>query len=167
MTRLLGQSPLIRPVFLIVKHLLSICNFKEPYNGGLGSYSLFLMVASFIQKQVELGKIRDIAESLKGFLEFYLNKEVYFAPIVTKDPLVNNNSYKPEAFGDYMSLMVIDPLNYMNNVTFSSNLYKLIDIFTVADYNLKKIPVCECATCASPLFRMIQETGGYFGVKDR
>ena len=45
-TRLLGQSPLIRPVFLIVKHLLSICNFKEPYNGGLGSYSLFLMVAS-------------------------------------------------------------------------------------------------------------------------
>ena len=166
-TRLLSQSPLIRPVFLIVKHLLSICNFKEPYNGGLGSYSLFLMVSSFVQKQTELGKIRDVAESLKAFFEFYLNKDVYFAPIVTKDPLLSNNSYKPEAFGDYMSLMIIDPLNYMNNVSFYSNLYKLIDIFTVADFNLKKSTVCECDACASPLFRMIQETGGHFGVKDR
>ena len=165
--RLLNQSPLIRPVFLILKHLLSICNFKEPYNGGLGSYSLFLMVASFIQKQNELGKTRDVAESLKGFLEFYLNKEVYLAPIVTKDPLMSNNNYKPEVFGDYMSLMVVDPLNYMNIVSFNSNLYKLIDIFTIADYNLKKKPICECPSCASPLFRMIQEAGEYFGVRDR
>ena len=100
------------------------------------------MVASFIQKQTELGRIRDIAENLKGFFQFYLNKRVYLAPIVTKDPLMNNSNYKSEVFGDYMSLMVVDPMNYMNNVSFSSNLYKLIDIFTVADYNLKKTLIC-------------------------
>jgi predicted nucleotidyltransferase len=165
-SRLLDQSRLIRPVFLVLKHLFSVCDCKEPYTGGLGSYSLFLMVASFVQKRNDFEVKSDLFETLKGFFEFYLNQEVYFAPIVTKDP-AGETHLKSENFFDFMRLVVVDPLNPLNNVSSSSDILKITEIFHVAAYNLKKSHFCDCITCSSPIYRMIYETGDYFRGKSR
>jgi DNA polymerase sigma len=46
------QYPILRPVCLILKKLLVKNGHSDPYSGGLGSYSLFLMLyaAYFIEK---------------------------------------------------------------------------------------------------------------------
>lgn len=163
--RLMAQNAGIRPVFLLLKQLFYVCNFKEPYNGGLGSYSLFLMVASFLQKKSEAGeKLKgeswSVAECLSEILSFYANQTTYLNPIVTQDP--TGVVFRDRGnYDGYVSLNVIDPLNTLNNVAFSTNLFKLIHIFTIADYNLKRFCLCECIWSNSPLYRMIYETKEY------
>jgi non-canonical poly(A) RNA polymerase PAPD5/7 len=163
--RLLSQYSTIRPVFLILKYLLYLCNFKEPYNGGLGSYSLFLMVSSFLQKRVEpLEKKVEISSSecLFEILSFYVNQANYLSPIITQDTVPGSSpgpSYRERPnYDNYFSLVVVDPLNTVNNVAFHTNLVKLIHIFTIADYNLKRFCLCDCPLSNSPLYRMIYET---------
>lgn len=165
-TRLMSQFSMIRPVFLILKYLLYLCNFKEPYNGGLGSYSLFLMVASYLQKRAEsLEKGRNeqlaLAECLFEVLALYVNQNTYLAPIVTQDTAAGVNYRERTNYESYLSLNVVDPLNTLNNVAFNTNLPKLIHIFSIADYNLKRYCLCECTLSNSPLYRMFYETKEY------
>ena len=163
--RLLSQFPMVRPVFLILKYLLYLCSFKEPYNGGLGSYSLFLMVSSYLQKRaesLEKGKNETftLAECLYEILAYYVNQATYLAPIVTQDAA--GAAYRERTnYDTYLSLVVVDPLNTLNNVAFNTNLAKLIHIFTIADYNLKRFCLCECTLSNSPLYRMFYETKEY------
>lgn len=165
--RLITQYSVLRPVFLILKQLLYVCNFKEPYNGGLGSYSLFLMVTSFLEKKPEIehgnGELM-VAECLNGFMGFYINQTTYLSPIIAADPVNERGVFRErDGYESYMSLVVVDPLNQMNNVAFSTNLAKLIHIFTIADYNLKRFCLCDCVFSSSPLYRMIYESKDYVG----
>lgn len=163
--RLLAQHSGIRPIFLILKQLFYVCNFKEPYNGGLGSYSLFLMVASFFQKKNEVreklkGENWSVAECLNEILHFYANQNTYLNPIITQDP--SNFGIRDRGnYDGYFSLNVIDPMNSINNVAISTNMYKLIHIFNIADYSLKRFCLCECVWSSCPLYRMIYETKEY------
>jgi len=38
----------IKPLILVLKQILKVWGFNEPYNGGLSSYALFLMIVSFL-----------------------------------------------------------------------------------------------------------------------
>lgn len=164
--RFLSQYSMIRPIFLILKYLLYLCNFKEPYNGGLGSYSLFLMVSSFLQKKFEtLDKVKidqyTLAECLYEILAFYAKQATYLSPIVTKDPTAGSVYRERSNYDNYLSLVVVDPLNALNNVAFNTDFIRLIHIFTIADYNLKRYCLCDCTLSNSPLYRMFYETKEY------
>lgn len=43
------KYPVIRPISLIVKHLLALRNLNEVYTGGLGGYAIVCLVVSFLQ----------------------------------------------------------------------------------------------------------------------
>ena len=163
--RLLSQNSLIKPIFIILKELLYICNFKEPFTGGLGSYSLFLMVASFVQKHAdfcEKNKVESsIADYLVNTLSNYADHNNYFAPIITNDPANANSSAfvnGGENYDNYIQFIVVDPLNALNNVAYNTHVDRLIHIFRTAYYNLKRTSLCECVLSSSPLYRMFYDT---------
>ncbi|OMJ95189.1 hypothetical protein SteCoe_1569 [Stentor coeruleus] len=163
--RLMTQNSFIKPVFIIIKELLYVCNFKEPYTGGLGSYSLFLMVASFIIKQQDFwdkSKYEySIADFLQSTLSYYANANVYYSPITLQE---NQNGVQSpyfterDSFDNYFSLTVIDPLNSMNNIGFNTHVLRLINIFRTAHSNLKRGSLCDCVLPNSALYRMIYDT---------
>ena len=44
----LQENELIEPLILVVKHMLKVWGYNNPYTGGLGSYAMFLMIVSFL-----------------------------------------------------------------------------------------------------------------------
>lgn len=57
----------LKTVVIILKKLLKAKNLNKPYNGGLGSYSLFLMAAAYFS----MNPVSNAAEGMIGFLDFY------------------------------------------------------------------------------------------------
>jgi len=45
----LSENEIIEPIILVMKQFLKVCQFNDPYFGGLSSYALFLMIVSFLQ----------------------------------------------------------------------------------------------------------------------
>lgn len=72
----LHKWPHIRPLILVVKHLVMQRGMSEVFSGGLGSYSVIIMVISFLQLHPKLqrGEIepgRSLGVLLLEFLELY------------------------------------------------------------------------------------------------
>ncbi len=72
----LRKWPHIRPLIIVVKHLLMQRGMSEVFSGGLGSYSIIIMVISFLQlhPKVQRGEIepgRSLGVLLLEFLELY------------------------------------------------------------------------------------------------
>ena len=71
----LEESSLIEPLILVLKQMLKVWGFNDPYHGGLSSYALFLMIVSFLQEkkkplnvsQVNLGEI--LLELIKHYTD--------------------------------------------------------------------------------------------------
>jgi DNA polymerase sigma len=45
----LAENQLIEPLILVLKQMLKVWGFNDPYTGGLSSYALFLLIVSFLQ----------------------------------------------------------------------------------------------------------------------
>ncbi|CAO1635717.1 unnamed protein product [Parajaminaea phylloscopi] len=70
------DMPAIRPLILITKHLLQQRGMSEVYTGGLGSFSVILLVVNFLQihPKVQRGEIdpcRNLGVLFLDFLELY------------------------------------------------------------------------------------------------
>ena len=65
------EIPILRPVILIVKHILSINNLNKPYTGGMNSFVLFHLVYAYYKLIKD--QIDDEGISLKLFLMRFLN----------------------------------------------------------------------------------------------
>lgn len=65
----------LRPITLILKHLLYITELNDPYQGGISSYGLILMITAFIQsliaKNVYSEYESNYGKLLLEFLKFY------------------------------------------------------------------------------------------------
>ncbi len=74
---LLKQFPELRGLVLFLKAFLKTRSLNEPYNGGVGSYCLFLMAAYFMQyedkREHELGQPprRSFFVLVREFFKFY------------------------------------------------------------------------------------------------
>lgn len=72
----LRKWPHIRPIIMVIKHLLMQRGMSEVFSGGLGSYSVIIMVISFLQlhPKVQRGEIdagRNMGVILLEILELY------------------------------------------------------------------------------------------------
>lgn len=71
-----SEIPAIRPLILLTKHLLQQRGMSEVYTGGLGSFSVILLVINFMQihPKVQRGEIdatRNLGVLFLDFLELY------------------------------------------------------------------------------------------------
>ena len=64
---------MIEPLILVLKQMLKVWGFNEPYNGGLSSYALFLMIVSFLQARNKPHDIHfvNLGETLLEFMKYY------------------------------------------------------------------------------------------------
>lgn len=74
--RWLVRQPAIRPLVMVVKQFLQQRALSEVFTGGLGSYSVTLLVLSFLQvhpklQRAEMSAMRNLGTLLMEFLELY------------------------------------------------------------------------------------------------
>lgn len=61
------SHPLLRPLVLVLKHLLVLNDFNSAYTGGISSYALVLWALAYLKER----ETQDLGELLMGFLEYY------------------------------------------------------------------------------------------------
>ena len=84
----LHENQLIEPLILVLKQMLKVWGFNDPYTGGLSSYALFLLIVSFLQAKqmpVELQQVR-IGQVLLEFLKYYAELDVKKFAIACSTP---------------------------------------------------------------------------------
>jgi len=70
----LAQYPLLRPLTLVIKYYLKQNNLNDTWSGGIGSYTLVIMITSYLQNLTKSGGLRDgesLANLLLGFFDVY------------------------------------------------------------------------------------------------
>lgn len=122
----LEEYPILRPVCLMLKKLLVENNFNDPYTGGLGSFSLFIMLyAALLFDQMNNHELFYGEATAKGrlyawFLSLYgesfdIEKKVIFF-LEDGTPMVFDKLGR-SPYGTNKILCVYDPTNSKNNTT--------------------------------------------------
>ena len=130
----LKQYPLLDKMVKVVKQYLYQCNLNEVYSGGIGSYSVILLVVSFFQHcpkcDLENGNLGLL---LTDFFELYGKKFNYSAYGIRLD---GGGSYFEKLYDN--SLWIKDPADPMNMIKGAWKIYEVKKAFERAFDNLSR-----------------------------
>lgn len=121
----LTTYPSLRPVYLFLKQLLYFTNFNESYKGGLGSFSLLLLVVHYLQRHsiAPCSNAEHIGEVILGILYYFAWGFDYNSPITTTEQHASTKQFL------HHSLYIKDPAYPDRNAAHSTDLTKLIVIY--------------------------------------
>jgi len=121
-----------RPLILVLKQLIYSAKLYDPYQGGISSYGLILMLVTYLQYKsfykISIEPVKpNLGILLVDFFNFYGSMKfsaVEMKPLKANDiiesvPIHNKNA-------DMLMMTVWDPLNFTNNVTKST--YKVVSL---------------------------------------
>lgn len=120
MKQYLKKYKCLRPLTLILKYYLKLCFLNDTWTGGIGSYSLLIMIIYYLQNRCSTESDPDeyLSLLLIGFLEYYGKKfdyTNYVVSILSKKPLTKEEkNWKNDKFPN--SLSVEDPNNPDNDL---------------------------------------------------
>ena len=120
------QYPHLKNMLLVIKHYLYQQNLNEVYTGGVGSYSVILLIVSFFQhcskSELDGGNLGVL---LTNFFEFYGTKFDYSGKGIR---LEGAGSYFNKTMFDN-ALMIKDPADPANIVKGTWNFWKVKESF--------------------------------------
>lgn len=134
----------LRYLVLPLKQLIFNSQLNDPYQGGLTSYALVLMIVSFLQMRLYSNIPIDMTSPTLGslyieFLSFYSNYDYVNSEIKPLKPTKDLPRMPYEhvaAENVYNSIVIVDPLNTNNNVARSTYRYQVLK---VTPSNLERI----------------------------
>ena len=139
--KLLKEYDILETLLFPLKTILKISELNDPYNGGLSSYALILMIVYFLEYQIKMKK--EINKDNVGSL-FYEFLFFYGGRMDTNYIDINNinNSMK---INKNPFIYILDPLNNENNVGKTSFKYMEVKfIFLIALQILNEPCFCQC-----------------------
>jgi DNA polymerase sigma len=73
----LAELPSLRPLYIILRHSMEIRNLTTVYDGGLGSYTILMMIVTALKHSSGKFAADDLGGQLLHVLEFYANADLY------------------------------------------------------------------------------------------
>eukprot|EP01017_Pseudomicrothorax_dubius_P029099 TRINITY_DN3505_c0_g1_i4.p1 TRINITY_DN3505_c0_g1~~TRINITY_DN3505_c0_g1_i4.p1 ORF type:complete len:248 (-),score=14.89 TRINITY_DN3505_c0_g1_i4:83-826(-) len=150
----LSSYETLKPLLLVLKHLLSTISLNDTYKGGLNSYGLLLLIVAYLQMNYITTfpcNVRKIEGQVLGyilleFLRFYGiefdNQKfgVFASSEVEKENQAPIYFINPHEWQSFFStggkLLVVDPLNVSNNVGKGAFLFPYIKSAFVSAHNM-------------------------------
>ena len=139
--KLMKEYDILETLLFPLKTILKISELNDPYNGGLSSYALILMIVNFLEyqkrKKKEINKDK-IGQLFYDFLFFYGGR-------MDTNHIDINNINDNMKINKTPFIFIADPLNNKNNVAKTS--YKYIEvkfIFLIALQILNEPCFCSC-----------------------
>ena len=120
--KLLHTTPKLRPLVIVLKQFLFERDLNKPYNGGLGSFCLLVMVKAFLNKYDNGGNVLDLGGALTSFLRFYGIEFNYATTGISLRHDGTHFNIGDPGYYKYMgaALTIEDPFDPMNNIGASS-----------------------------------------------
>ena len=146
-----------KQLFKYANYLFSLSNIKNLGPETMNSYSILLMVISFLQFQLigrnNINKIEminnpeNLGELFFSFMAFYHqfdfeNNSMIFVRTGINDQMEKEAYYYLRANSN--QLIIIDPLNHMNNVSLRTVEFKNLRIIFLLVFNAAKVK-CDCS----------------------
>jgi DNA polymerase sigma len=78
-----NKYPLVRPLALIVKYYLKQKFLNNSWSGGIGSYTLVIMIISYLQLHTKEGEEKSLVEHLFGFFRLYGDQFDYVNNVIS------------------------------------------------------------------------------------
>lgn len=129
------RYPMLKPLTLVVKYYLKQRYLNETWTGGIGSYTLVVMILSYLQMKTpsggrhpKPGAGEDLSTLLLGFLQFYGAEFDYFENVIS---VIKGGSYLRKADKNWVSesapeaLSVEDPMN--PSIDIAAGIYRIED----------------------------------------
>jgi hypothetical protein len=73
----LAEFPTLRPIFIVLRYALEMRGLNTPFEGGLGSYSIFMMIVAALKQASGQHARDDHANHLLHVLHFYSSADLY------------------------------------------------------------------------------------------
>ncbi|KAI9881174.1 MAG: hypothetical protein M1830_007152 [Pleopsidium flavum] len=73
----LAEFPTLRPLYTLIKTMLEMRNLRDVHSGGLGAYSIFMMVVAALKQSEGSIPRTDISRQLLSCLEFYAKADMH------------------------------------------------------------------------------------------
>ncbi len=73
----LAEFPTLRPIFILLRYSLEMRKLNTPFEGGIGSYPLFMMIVAALKHAGGKYARDDLANHLLHVLYFYSNADLY------------------------------------------------------------------------------------------
>ena len=73
----LAKLPSLRPLYIVLRHSLRIRNLTTVYEGGLGSYTIFMMIVAALKHASGQFAADDLGGQLIHVLQFYAKADLY------------------------------------------------------------------------------------------
>lgn len=73
----LAEFPTLRPIFMVLRYALEMRGLNTPFEGGLGSYSIFMMIVAALKQASGEHARDDHANHLLHVLHFYASADLY------------------------------------------------------------------------------------------
>jgi DNA polymerase sigma len=110
----LRMYPILEPLTLILKKFLAVRNLNQPFQGGLNSYGLIILIIAYLNQNFDENYGQDSmlskARALKGFL-------FYYGYQFDQNQFMINSDQQIVLHQSYSSVLIIqDPLNPQNNI---------------------------------------------------
>mmetsp|Transcript_32401 Transcript_32401/g.33707 ORF Transcript_32401/g.33707 Transcript_32401/m.33707 type:complete len:275 (+) Transcript_32401:1-825(+) len=148
----LKEYEALEPMIISLKNILKCAGLNDPYKGGLSSYGLILLVVSYLQNQLETGRVITKEKYNLGrlFIEFLYYYGVVFDPtkyIILAYLPNEKNKESPQVLptNSTHDFIIVDPLNKTNNVAKSAfNFYQIKMAFSIAYMVSKEDCDCSC-----------------------
>ena len=143
-----------KQLFKYANYLFSLSNIKNLGPETLNSYSILLMVISFLQFQLMgrsniemINNPENLGELFFSFMEFYQQfdfekNSMIFVRTGINDQIENEVFYYLRSQPN--KLIIIDPLNHMNNVSYRTEEFKNLRIIFLLIYHAAKVK-CDCS----------------------
>lgn len=156
---LLQTQPCLRAVFLTLKQVFHYCEANQPFKGGLGSYSLFLMTAALLEREVRSGP----AEYVLRFFQYYGFECLYCEAIGVEKRITVLNC---------PSLVVQDAACPDHNTARATSLPFLLVLPTqqflqVSYLHLLSPAACKCSSGRHVLLRTMLATKGWLSSRSK
>ena len=142
--QLLKEYDTLEILLFPLKTMLKITGLNDPYNGGLSSYALILMIVNFLEYQKK--KKKEISKDKVG--EIFYDFLFFYGGRMDTNHIDINNINNEMKINKTPFIFISDPLNNKNNVTKTSYKYMEVKfIFLIALQILNEPCFCSCHYC--------------------
>jgi non-canonical poly(A) RNA polymerase PAPD5/7 len=140
-----AQYPVMPLLVTAIKHFLLMRGLNEPFNGGIGGFSVICLVVSMLQLMPEIqsrsmNPMHHVGELLLAFFDLYGNRFNYHTTAISLSPPGYIPKYQVQDFvyKRHDRLSIIDPNNPANDIAAgSSNFPKIVSAFSAAHRELR------------------------------
>ncbi|KAK4694099.1 hypothetical protein P7C71_g3425, partial [Lecanoromycetidae sp. Uapishka_2] len=120
----LAELPSLRPLYIILRHSLAVRKLTTVYDGGLGSYTILMMIVTALKHSSGKFAANDLGGQLLHVLNFYANADLYKHGFSANPPRVFDKIHEPRPMEEREARLLDPQLNGIDHILQRRNIRK-------------------------------------------